>query len=73
MTTAQLLRKAADALDKGSDPLDVSFVTENDLSLDQLFTLAEQLAVGARIMAKAIEDPRSPQCIAMALTIADSL
>jgi len=59
MSTAALLRKAAGALDRGEDPLTAPFLGDNDVSLDQCYTLAEQLAIGARIVAAGIEEPRS--------------
>jgi hypothetical protein len=59
MTTAQLLRQAADALDNGEDPFGVNFLQEHNVSLDQCFSMAEQLAVGARMVAKAMDNPHS--------------
>lgn len=73
MTTAELLRLAADALDEKSDPFAESFLSEHGVTLDQVMSLAEQLAIGARIVAAGIEKPRSPQGVAMLLTMADSL
>ena len=51
MSTAALLRKAAEALERGESPLTTPFLGDNDVTLDQAFTLAEQLAIGARIVA----------------------
>ena len=73
MTTAQMLRLAADALDDGRDPLTNPFLADNDVTLDQCYALAEQLAIGARIVAAGIENPRSPQGMAMLMTMAASL
>jgi hypothetical protein len=72
MTTAQLLRKAAAALDEGNDPFAGLFLTENDVTFDQCMTLAENLAVGARMVASAIENPRSECGAAWAMTLARS-
>jgi hypothetical protein len=58
MTTAALLRAAASALDDGRNPLANPFLSEHEVTLDQCFSLAEQLAIGARIVAAGIEDPR---------------
>lgn len=69
MTTAALLRLAADALDDGQIPLMNPFLSEHDVTLDQCMSMAEQLAIGARIVAAGIEDPRSPQGIAYLMTI----
>lgn len=73
MTTAQLLRAAADALEDGRDPLASPFLSDNDVTLDQCYSLAEQLAIGARIVAAGIENPRSPQGTAMLMTMVGSL
>jgi hypothetical protein len=68
-----MLRLAADALDDGRDPLTNPFLADNDVTLDQCYALAEQLAIGARIVAAGIENPRSPQGMAMLMTMAASL
>jgi hypothetical protein len=74
MTTAELLRKAAAALDDGSSPLDNWFLTENDVTIDQAYALAGQLAIGARFVATAIEQPSSPaRSLMLALVAAEAL
>lgn len=73
MSSASLLRAAADALDDGQIPLMNPFLSEHDVTLDQCMSLAEQLAIGARMVAAAIEKPTSPQGVAMMLTLAESL
>jgi hypothetical protein len=70
MTTAALLRKAAEALDRQEDPFSGEFLGTNDVTSDQCMTLAEQLAIGARIVAAAIGNPRSEFGVAYALAIA---
>jgi hypothetical protein len=70
MTTAELLRKAAAALDDGSSPLDNWFLTENGVTIDQAHALAGQLAIGARVVAAGIESPKSVQGAAMLRTMA---
>ena len=72
-SSAELLRRAAAALDDGQIPLVNPFLSDNDVTLDQCFSLAEQLAIGARIVAAGIENPRSPQGVAMVMTMAESL
>jgi hypothetical protein len=69
MTTAALLRAAADALDDGQIPLMNPFLSEHEVTLDQCMSLA----IGARIVAAGIENPRSPQGIAMLMTMAAGL
>lgn len=59
MSSASLLRAAADALDQGQIPLMNPFLADNDVTLDQCMSLAEQLAIGARIVAAGIESPNS--------------
>lgn len=72
-SSSELLRRAAAALDDGRNPLVNPFLSDNDVTLDQCFGLAEHLALGARIVARAIESPRSPQGQAMLATLAESL
>jgi len=72
MTSADLLRKAADALDNGQIPLMNPWLTEYDVTLDQCIALAGQLSLGARIVARAIDDPRSVQGRAMFQTLAET-
>lgn len=59
MTTAELLRKAADALDDGIDPFSGSFLRENNVSSDQCGALTDMLAIGARMVADGIEEPNT--------------
>jgi hypothetical protein len=56
--STDLLKKAADALDDGQSPLANPFLSENDVSLDECYNLAEQLAMGARLFAWALENPK---------------
>jgi hypothetical protein len=73
MTSAELLRAAADCLDLHMTPLQDPFLSEHEVTFDQCMSLAEQLAIGARIVAAGIDKPKSPQGIAMLLTMAESL
>jgi hypothetical protein len=73
MTSAELLDLAAEALEDGRDPLANPFLSDNDVTLDQCYSLAEQLAIGARVMAAGIREPSSPQGIAMLMTMAAQL
>jgi hypothetical protein len=70
MSSSELLRAAAEALDDGRDPLANPFLSEHEVTLDQCFSLAQQLAIGARMVARAIERPRSAEGLAMFATIA---
>jgi hypothetical protein len=70
MSSASLLRKAAKALDAGEDPFAGAWLRDNDVSFDQCMDLAEHLALGARIVARGIENPRSEEGQALVLTIA---
>jgi hypothetical protein len=70
MTSAELLIAAAEALEDGRDPLTSAFLADNDVTSDQCLALAEGLAVGARIMAAGIRNPRSQQGVAMLMTMA---
>ena len=73
MSSASLLRKAAEVLDDGCDPMMNPFLADNDVSLDQLYSLAEHLAIGARLVAQGIERPSSPAGMAMLLLMAEGL
>jgi hypothetical protein len=73
VTSAELLRKAAEALENGRIPLMNPWLVENDVTLDQCMALADQLAIGARMVAEGIEHPRSPQGVAMLMTMATGL
>jgi hypothetical protein len=55
---SELLKLAADALDDACDPLTAPFLDEHAVTLDECYDLAEWLALGARLMAWAIENPR---------------
>jgi hypothetical protein len=68
--TAALLRAAADALDAGEDPFSTAFLTANDVTFDQCMNLAQQLAIGARIVARGITQPTSVEGQAMLSTMA---
>jgi hypothetical protein len=72
MITRELLRLAADALDNGVDPFSSVFLGDHEVTSDQCFSLAQQLAVGARVVAAGIESPTSVQGIAMLLAIGES-
>lgn len=53
-----LLTLAAEALDKGDDPLHVSFLSEHEVTLDEAYDLAENLALGARMVLEAWSELR---------------
>ena len=55
--SSELLKAAADALGDGRDPLTNPFLADNDVTLGECYDLAEWLAVGAQLMAWAIENP----------------
>jgi hypothetical protein len=73
VSSADLLRRAADALDAGQIPLMNPFLSDNDVTFDQCMSLAQQLAIGARIVAEAIEHPKSECGRAMLSTLAKEL
>jgi hypothetical protein len=70
MSTADLMIKAAKALESGEDPFGASFLSENDVSADQCFLMASQLAIGARMVAAVLRDPHRPNPAALAYAIA---
>jgi hypothetical protein len=73
MSTADLLRKAADALEAGQDPFALPFLQEHDVTLDQCQSLADQMAIGARVVAAGIEKPRSLAGQAMLTAMVEAL
>lgn len=66
--TSELLKAAADALDDGRDPLTTPFLSDHAVTLDECYDLAEWLAVGAQLMAWAIENPRQARTAASGAT-----
>jgi hypothetical protein len=60
LKSSDLLREAAKALDDQRDPLLASFLSEHDVTLDECMNLAENLAIGARMAAYALDNPRTP-------------
>ena len=64
-SSAKLLELAAAALDREVDPLSTAFLVEHEVTLDQARNLAAQLATGARIMARALAEPKSPEAQVM--------
>lgn len=54
----RLLLAAAEWLDNACDPLSTAFLSEYDVTLDEAYTLAEQLAVGARMLVTTMGDLR---------------
>jgi hypothetical protein len=58
-STAEQLRLIASGLDVGETPLNERFLSEHQVTLDQAMTLAEQLAIGAWIVAYALDHPQS--------------
>jgi hypothetical protein len=55
---AQLLNKAAGALDAGEDPFSFSFLSEHDVTSTECLDMADLVAFGARLMAWVTEHPR---------------
>ena len=56
--SSELLKAAAEALEDGRDPLSAAFLGEYDVSLDECFDLADSLALGAHLIAWAMDNPR---------------
>lgn len=55
--SSELLKAAAEALDDGEDPLHHAFLSEHEVTLDECYDLAEWMAIGAALMAWALENP----------------
>jgi hypothetical protein len=56
--SSQLLKAAADALENGEDPLALHFLSEYDVEAGECLDLADSLALGARLIAWAMENPK---------------
>jgi hypothetical protein len=55
--SSELLKAAAAHLENGGDPFH-EFLADNDVTIDECFDLADSLAMGARLIAWAMENPR---------------
>lgn len=53
----KLLTAAADALADGRDPFEHSFLVEHEVTLDEVYTLSELIAVGTRLIAWGLQHP----------------
>ena len=73
MSSAELLRNAADALELGDNPFGEHFLHQNEVTADQCLALCQQLAIGARMVANALAQPSSSEGAAMLLSMAREL
>ena len=75
MTTrkTELLEAAADALDSGEDPFSNGFLSDHGVTSDECMNLARQLAIGARLVAYGIDNPRTPEGQAVLMSMARQL
>lgn len=53
----EILTAAADAMEDGMDPFDTAFLADNRVSLEECFTMADLLALGARLVAFGLQHP----------------
>jgi hypothetical protein len=56
--SSTLLIAAADALERGEDPLALHFLNEHDVEAGECLDLADSLAIGARLLAWVMENPK---------------
>jgi hypothetical protein len=68
----ELLMAAAATLDDGGIPLMDPFLSAHGVTLDECFDLAEQLAIGARVVAWGLAHPQSDEARAVLLAVARS-
>lgn len=66
----EILLAAASALEAGEDPFSAAFLGEHEVTADECRALAQQLAIGARVVAYGLDKPRSEQGVAVFLTLA---
>jgi hypothetical protein len=71
--SAELLLAAAESLDNYNSPFCDEFLTKHEVTFDQCMALSQQLAIGARIMARGVESPTSDAGIAMLTEMARHL
>ena len=69
----QLLLDAAKALDDGQDPLTEPFLSRHEVTLEECYSLAEQLAIGALLVAYGLDHPRTPEGQAVLVSMARGL
>jgi len=69
----ELLNAAAEALEAGEDPLATPFLSEHGVTLDECVSLAQQLAIGARLVAYGLEHPRETEGQAVLMSMARQL
>lgn len=69
----ELLNKAAEALENGENPLAEGFLADHEVTFDECMNLAQQLAIGARLVAYGMEHPREPEGQAVLLSMARNL
>lgn len=58
MRSVDLLKRAADALEAGTDPFSTGWLADNNVTFAECMDLSESLAIGARLLAWVIEHPR---------------
>jgi hypothetical protein len=56
--SSELLKAAAAALEDGNDPFARSFLVEHDVTFDECMDMADSLALGATLIAWAMEHPK---------------
>jgi hypothetical protein len=66
----ELLFAAAEALEAGDDPFGANFLGEHDVTSDECMNLARQLAIGARVVAHGLDQPRTSEGLAVLGTMA---
>lgn len=67
----ELLHAAAEALEGGFDPLSNSFLSDHEVTSDECVALAMQLAIGARVVARGLDTPGSPEAMAVVTAMAE--
>ena len=59
----QILKDAADALEEGTDPFNPAWLAEHDVTFEECMNLGEELAMGARLLAWALDHPAEARAI----------
>ncbi len=63
----QLLELAAEAMEDGRDPFDLSFLSANEVTADECYTMGEQIALAVRMMLVAPKELAATLVVGVAL------
>ena len=62
--SSEILKAAAEALEQGDDPFHESFLGKHDVTFTECMDMADSLALGARLLAWAKDNPKQAAAFA---------